>query len=110
MQISSGIDLVNINRDEFNSIKLVKKTLHPNELIKYNNFDNMLNKKKYIAKIWAIKEAIYKAYNHSYIMNQIEITYKNNKPYCIIDNYYFDISVSYQENYIIAIAIKNQID
>ena len=51
MQISSGIDLVNINRDEFNSIKLVKKTLHPNELIKYNNFDNMLNKKKYIAKI-----------------------------------------------------------
>ncbi len=103
MKISSGIDLVNINREEFNNINLVTKILHPNELKQYSTL-NDLNKKRFVAKIWAIKEAIFKAYNHKYTMDKICIEYKNNKPFCIIDNIFVDISVSYQDYYVIAIA------
>lgn len=103
MKISNGIDIVNINRKEFKNPKLVNKILHPNEMVIFNSLDEY-NKKKFIAKIWCIKEAVFKSYNHQYSMNKIQILYNNNKPYVVIDTIQFDISVSYENDLVIAIA------
>lgn len=103
MRISNGIDLVNINRDEFNNQELINRVLHSNEIKIYQSLDHY-NKKRFLAKTWCIKEALFKCYNHQYVMNKIEILYKNNKPYIILDNVFFDISVSYENELVVAIV------
>ncbi len=104
MKILHGIDLTNFKRPEFNNNELAHKILHKNELEVYNGLKNDL-KPRYLAKHWAIKEALYKAYNHHYPMNEVLIIKENEHLFTVIDNITFTISVSYEEPYVMASVI-----
>lgn len=99
-----GIDIIELSRQELNNFKFAKRFMTNNE---YNNFlliKNNNEKRKYMASIWCLKEAIIKATNHKYLFSEINITLSYNKePICNILN--INLSISYEINYIIASAI-----
>lgn len=99
--IFHGIDLTNINRKEFKNKNIRQKILTKDEL---NELDLVDNKILFIAKRWAIKEAIIKALHKPIPMNEINV-YKSNDVYkCIIDGKEFEISTSVEGDFIIASA------
>lgn len=102
--ISHGIDLVDINRVEFNSPKLFKKILHESEISFYEN-KNDFNKKKIITTYWAIKEAIIKAVPVKLTMNEIYLEQKNGIYYCLNLKYKFIITTSTENKLLIASVI-----
>ncbi len=104
MKVLHGIDLTNITRKEFKEEGLIKKILHPQEYEIYLSLDDAL-KNKYVAKHWAIKEALFKAYNHKYGMDKILIEKINDHLVCKIDDISFTISISYEDDYVIASAM-----
>lgn len=103
MKISSGIDITNIKRKEFCEKNISQKILTTNDLKKYNNMNEM-EKISFLAKNWALKEAIFKSYNHKYSMNKIEILYDGGKMYTIVDGVYISLSISYEDDYVVAVA------
>lgn len=104
-KILHGIDLTNIKRKEFNNLDLVTRVLHPVELEQYNQLIAPHQQKQYIAKIWAIKEALFKAYNYFFGMNKFFITFVNQHISANLDNILFTISVSYCDDFVIASAM-----
>ena len=91
------IDLTNINRFKNKSDAFVKKILHPNEILIFNN---EIEKHKFLAKRWAIKEALFKNNNKYFVFNKIFINKIDNK-YTFKD---YNISISSEDNYIIALV------
>ena len=94
-----GIDITKINRFENPKDSFLKKTLHPDEIVEYNK---STDKSMFLAKRWAIKEALYKADNELFHFNKIKIIKEDRK-------YKFQgyiISTSKEDNYIVAIAKK----
>ncbi len=104
MKILHGIDLTNITRKEFKEEGLIKKILHPYEYEIYLTLDKE-QQTKYVAKHWAIKEAIFKAYNHKYGMNKVLIEKKDQQLFSIVDDISFTISISYEDQYVIASVV-----
>lgn len=94
-----GIDLTNKNRFENASESFVKKILSKDEILEYKNSKDKVS---FLAKRWAIKEAIFKADNSKVSFNKISIKKENNK-YTYED---FEISTSSEGEAIIAIALK----
>lgn len=91
-----GIDLTKISRFNNPTESLIKKMLHPNEIIEYEKAED---KTLFLAARWAIKEALFKADNQYFHFNKVEIKEVNRIfqfPGYIItttkeDDYYFAV-------------------
>lgn len=79
-----GIDITKLSRFENKTNAFLKKVLHPNELVLYNQLDQQ-EKIKFLATRWAIKEAIFKADNKKSIFSELNIV-KNKFKYWLTDN------------------------
>lgn len=103
-----GIDLTNIKRKEFKSLKFAKRFCTENEFQQYLEKPNKLSQKKYLASIWAIKEAVLKATNKQIGIHEINIQKTNNGPKFIHHQFDFSISLTYEDKYVIAVVIANK--
>lgn len=95
-----GVDLTKISRFENKDEKFAKKILSNEE---YKEWEKQKSS-KFLATRWAIKEAIYKADNNFYEFKKIDIL--NGKFY---SHKNFNISVSNEDDYIIAFVTKKEI-
>ncbi len=108
MIIKHGIDITSLNRIEFKNKKLPQKLLHKNELVTFLLIKEELLQIKFLAGIWSLKEAIYKCFEGeitSLKALNIEKTLTN-KPFCFFNNIYIDLSLSYENEYVFASAIR----
>ena len=96
-----GIDLTKVSRFKNKSDTFVKRILNIEEIKEYHK---SYDKSFYLANIWAIKEALFKADNKLSNFSEIRII-KSNGVY----NYNnFKISTSNENGYIVAIAKKGE--
>ncbi len=108
MIIKHGIDITSINRSEFRNEKLSEKLLHKNELDLFLLIKDEHLRIRFLAARWALKEAIFKCFDGeitSFKDLNIEKT-KANKPFCFFNNIYVDLSLSYENEYVMASAIR----
>ncbi len=103
--INQGVDIVNLNRAEFNNEKLLKRFLTSNEYKEYLLINNVRLKKEFIASRWAAKEAIIKALDRRLLMHHIEIYNNRDQPCCNFQNYLISLSISHETNYVVATAL-----
>lgn len=105
--IGHGIDIIDLERKEIQDYHLAKRFMTPYEYetgLKMQ--DNPFEQHLYLAGIWALKEAIIKATNHTYLFSEIEIQLANQKaPKCVLSQYELFLSLSYEKKYAIASAI-----
>ncbi|WP_027120801.1 holo-ACP synthase [Mycoplasmopsis lipofaciens] len=97
-----GVDLVRIDRFQNVSKNFETRFLNQNEYKYYLNIEDKYLKSVFLASIWAIKEAMFKADN-SYI------NFKNIELQKIDGAWFHDkfyISISHEENMLVAVAIK----
>jgi len=101
---SIGTDASEINRFNPNDVLFVKKNLHKGEIIYFNSLETFEKKQKFLAKIWTLKEAMYKS-NNSINIYEIEIgNLKNGSPVCL--NFKgFSLSLSYCGLIVIAVSL-----
>ncbi|MCK5945981.1 MAG: 4'-phosphopantetheinyl transferase superfamily protein [Mycoplasmataceae bacterium] len=97
----NGIDITNIKRFENPKDAFLKKVLHVDEISEYNE---ATNKSVFLAKRWAIKEALFKADNELFHFNKIKV-FKENGKYKYQG---YIISTSIEDNYCIALAYKEK--
>ncbi len=96
-----GIDITSIDRFKNKDEKFANKILSNEEFLEWSNTEY---KALYLAKRWAIKEAIFKSDNQFSIFSNINLEKINNK-YRFKN---FEISTSREDDYVIAIALKNK--
>lgn len=101
----NGIDIVNINRKEFNNSNLPNKILSSIELEEFNKINNTDERKHFLATRWAIKEAILKCLDKLILLPSISIIKQNNKYMWLNSIYKCSISTSNEDQYIIASVI-----
>ncbi len=101
-----GIDITNTSRPEYCNENLKEKILSIIELNEFNILENKLDKIKYLATHWAIKEAIFKSIKPNIIsfpnieISKIDNVYVwTNKPPFIEE---FIISTSTEESAVVA--------
>ena len=104
-----GIDIISINKIKTKSENFLKKVYNEKEL--YYAFKKE-NPFQTLAGIYALKEAVIKAYNLnlSYIKNmRIEIRHKSSSPYVLIDGNIIDaeVSISHDSDIAVAICVNN---
>lgn len=101
MIIGVGTDIVKNSR--VNS-KIARRILTDNEYAIYMN-KNVQLQNEYLASRFAAKEAIVKATNKQYMVNQIEVlSTESGKPYCSnIEG--IELSISHENDYSVAFAI-----
>tara|TARA_B110000438_G_C15800844_1_gene645087 strand:+ start:572 stop:931 length:360 start_codon:yes stop_codon:yes gene_type:complete len=111
--IKVGIDLVDINRFKdipFDKNKsFYRKNFSENEIDYCLKFDEPY---KHFAGKFAAKEAAKKTLDIKLKMLDIKIEYTNAKPKLIIphNNYEFEVSISHDGNYAIAIVISKKVN
>lgn len=93
-----GVDIVEHQRV---NLKIAKKVLTKREL---EIFANSKNQVEYLASRFAVKEAIIKASNKKYLLQDIEVSNdQDGRPLTnILD---MQISLSHEHNYTVAVAI-----
>lgn len=96
-----GIDKTTISRFRDASETLVKRILHPDEVIEYQTSED---KQYYLAARWAIKEALFKADNENKNFNEIRI----NKSYREYTYPGYVISTTSEGDSYIAIVMKER--
>ena len=96
-----GIDITSIDRFRNKDENFAKKILSNEEFLEWTNDEF---KEIYLATRWAIKEAIFKSDNMFSNFSNINIGKINGK-YCFNN---FEISTSSENDYVIAIALKNK--
>ncbi|MGL5617469.1 MAG: 4'-phosphopantetheinyl transferase superfamily protein [Metamycoplasmataceae bacterium] len=96
-----GIDITSIERFKNKDEKFAKRILSKDEFIDWRNVEY---KDVFLATRWAIKEAIFKSDNKYSNFSKVNVQKINNKYYFKS----FGISTSRENDYIIAIAIKNK--
>ncbi|QNM93701.1 4'-phosphopantetheinyl transferase superfamily protein [Mycoplasma sp. Pen4] len=97
-----GVDLTNIKRFENVKNSFIKRVLSPGELDEYQKIELIESKIRFLARSWAIKEAIYKADNQYADFRKINLV-KQNHIWTFKD---FAISISYEGDFIIAFVVK----
>lgn len=98
-----GIDVVDLNRPEFETIGFFKRYMTPKEYQVIANNNNV--SAQYYAGIWSLKEAIIKATNHQFNIQDISIEFTSESPICYLPGYKLFLSISYEKQIAIAIAI-----
>ncbi len=107
-----GIDIISVKKIEEKTALFFKKVFTEEELSYANK---KTNKFQTLAGIFALKEAIIKAYdlNLAYIIRKrIQINYRDNKAYVIIDGNVKDchVSISHDSGYAVAVCIAGDKD
>lgn len=104
LDVTHGIDMVDLSRPELNDFAFAKRYMTANEYNVFLAIDNDQEKKKYMAAIWALKEAIIKATDHQFLFSYIDIKLSNDSaPTCNIEN--IDLSLSYEEKCVLGSAL-----
>ncbi|WP_134110870.1 holo-ACP synthase [Mycoplasmopsis mustelae] len=99
MQI--GVDLTRISSFENKKESFIKRILSPQEFLAYQQTPKNLQT-LFLARSWAIKEAIFKADNRHFSFAKINIYKKNN----VWNFKNFKISISHEGDYLIAFVIN----
>ncbi|MHA0272588.1 4'-phosphopantetheinyl transferase superfamily protein [Mycoplasma sp. 48589B] len=101
---SLGVDITNISRFYTKSDKFVNRVLSQGELIEFKKLDNDDAKARFLARSWAIKEAIFKADNTYIDFRKVDIKKDiESKLWKFKD---FFISISYADDFVIAVVQK----
>lgn len=104
-----GIDILSVKKIEDKSEKSIKKFFTEKELAYADKKNNRIQT---LAGIFALKEAVIKAYNLnlSYIIRKkIEILYLDKRPFVLIDGEKIEsnVSISHDNGYAVAVCISN---
>ncbi|WBP83800.1 holo-ACP synthase [Mycoplasmopsis edwardii] len=102
--LSNGVDLTTISRFKNKTSKFAQRILSPSELIKYEQINNNDQKALFLARAWAIKEAIFKCDNQFFDFTKIELIKKDER-WTFLD---FKISISHENDLLIAFVIREQ--
>ncbi|WP_025755116.1 4'-phosphopantetheinyl transferase superfamily protein [Mycoplasmopsis cricetuli] len=97
-----GVDITQISRFHNKKITFAQKILGKKELLEYQNL-TCKDQALFLARAWAIKEAIYKADNSYSNYHKIDLVKSNNK--WTFEN--FNISISHENDLLVAFVIKN---
>ncbi|WP_406613754.1 4'-phosphopantetheinyl transferase superfamily protein [Mycoplasma corogypsi] len=97
-----GIDMTSISRFEGKPDTFVKRILSENEYKLYLETETDL-KALFLARAWAIKEAIFKANNAYANFSQVEL-YKLDKVWRFKN---FSISITHENDTLIAMVVEN---
>ncbi|MBN3534420.1 holo-ACP synthase [Mycoplasma procyoni] len=97
-----GVDITSISRFKGKTDRFIEKILTEKEIREYKKTEH---KEEFLAKRWAIKEAIFKADNSFYEFSKIEIE-KKERIYTFKN---FEISTSQENDTVIAFVIKKEI-
>lgn len=100
-----GIDIVDITREEFNDLNFAKRFMTEKEYKFFLLKDSDFSKRNYMGCVWALKEAIIKATNHEFIFSEISIELTNEAPICNLKGHKLFLSVTFEKEFIVAIAI-----
>ena len=103
--INQWVDIINVNRVEFNNDKLLQRFLTTKEYNDYQIINNLKLKKEFLAGRWAAKEAIIKAIEQKVLMHQLEIFNDRGQPCCAFRNYQISLSISHENDYVVATAL-----
>ncbi|QGZ97306.1 4'-phosphopantetheinyl transferase superfamily protein [Mycoplasma sp. NEAQ87857] len=97
-----GVDITHISRFEKADINFAKRILSIDE---FNQFIKLKTEQKalFLARAWAIKEAIFKANNKYYRFSQINLKKYNNRWHFLN----FSISISHDQDILIAFVLEN---
>lgn len=97
-----GIDVVDLTRSEFETPGFFQRYMTPKE---YEIVANNNVSAQYYAGIWSLKEAIIKATNHQFNIQDISIEFTKEAPICHLPGYQLFLSISYEKQIAVAIAI-----
>ncbi|MGZ9755657.1 4'-phosphopantetheinyl transferase superfamily protein [Mycoplasma sp. 394] len=100
-KLKIGVDITHISRFVNKSNSFIDRLLSADELVK---FDKLKQKQKqlFLARSWAIKEAIFKADNQYYKFKEIDIKKINNR-WIFKD---FIITISHEKDILVAFVIN----
>ncbi|MFV8468659.1 4'-phosphopantetheinyl transferase superfamily protein [Mycoplasma sp. VS42A] len=99
-----GIDITNISRFLNKGEIFWNRVLSADELVYFNKLDTPDSKAKFLARSWAIKEAIFKADNTYIDFRKVNIKKDpESKLWKFKD---FLISISYADDFVIAVVTK----
>ncbi|UUM19943.1 MULTISPECIES: holo-ACP synthase [unclassified Mycoplasma] len=101
--LNIGVDIAKISRFKDAKFSLIQKILSKQELIDYQNTSSE-HQALFLARSWAIKEAIFKSDNSYSQFSKINLTKVNNK--WTFNN--FSISISHEDDFVIAMVVKNE--
>ena len=73
--INQGVDIINVNRVEFNNDKLLQRFLTTKEYNDYQIINNLKLKKEFLAGRWAAKEAIIQTSHRWFHINRCRSFY-----------------------------------
>lgn len=112
MKNKIGIDICVITRMKIDDEKFLARFLHQEELKKLNSFENEQHKMEFAAGRWAAKEAMYKADNFKDNFNSVLIISNGSKPEIVEPETLrdFEVSISHDGNFAIAVAVRNKED
>ncbi|WP_322962362.1 4'-phosphopantetheinyl transferase superfamily protein [Mycoplasmopsis cynos] len=97
-----GTDLTTVSRFKNKSQKFAEKILSEQEYVQFQKMEDERQKSLFLARVWAIKESIYKADNCFYDFRKINLV-KINGRWTFRD---FSISISHERNLLIAFVVK----
>ncbi len=98
-----GIDVVDLTRSEFETPGFFQRYMTPKEYEIFSSNKNISS--QYYAGIWSLKEAIIKATNHKFNIQDISIEFTSEAPICHLPGYELFLSISYEKQIAVAIAI-----
>lgn len=104
---SVGIDIIEIERMQLKP-EFIKRYLSEEELKKFQTLTSEFSKKQFLASKWALKEALYKALPFEHLVfDKINITEnEHGQPTVKIKSYQISLSLSHNQNNVVAIAIS----
>lgn len=109
MKNKIGIDICVTSRMKIDDEKFLARFLHKKEIEHMNGLIDVDRKMEFAAGRWAAKEAMFKALNFKESFHSILIESKNAQPKIVepetLKN--FEISISHDGNFAIAVAIYN---
>jgi holo-[acyl-carrier protein] synthase len=105
-----GIDICQISRMKIDDTKFLARFLHPQELERLKTIQNPDVQRQFAAGRWAVKEAMYKAWNFPNAFSEILVSGDQEKPVVTEPQICrdFEISISHDGNFAIAVAILNR--
>ncbi|WLP85748.1 4'-phosphopantetheinyl transferase superfamily protein [Mycoplasma seminis] len=99
-----GVDITNISRFLNKTTTFCNRVLSQNELEKLNQIDDAYQKARFLARSWAIKEALFKADNSLIDFRKINLQQDSQSKLWYFKD--FVASISYADDYVIAFVQK----